>query len=263
MAWEGPLAEQPDLRVRVEASAYRGRPVSFSIVGPWTRAWRMGPEQISDIDRIVSVVLIVIFLLLMAAAMLLARHNFRTGRADRRGALRLAIYIAACGFAVWLVGGHHGGSLEGEVETLLNAAAIYVMVAAAMGVIYLALEPYVRRFWPDSLLGWSRLLAGHVRDPRVGRDVLTGAVCGVSLGLVALGRSLFTPIFGYPAVAPNYGGAVNVVTRAGKLMAAMIGGTVGALEGALLIVLIFVVLRLLLRRPWLSMGAGVVLMSMA
>ena len=37
-AWEGPLPERPDIRVRIEAAAYRGRPVSFLLIGPWTRA---------------------------------------------------------------------------------------------------------------------------------------------------------------------------------------------------------------------------------
>ena len=32
---------------------------------------------------------------------------------------------------------------------------------------YLALEPYVRRLWPQALISWSRVLAGRVRDPLV------------------------------------------------------------------------------------------------
>ncbi|MGE5245338.1 MAG: serine/threonine-protein kinase, partial [Betaproteobacteria bacterium] len=31
-AWEGPLADRPDIQVRVEAAAYKGRPSSFSVV---------------------------------------------------------------------------------------------------------------------------------------------------------------------------------------------------------------------------------------
>ncbi len=36
-AWAGHYPERPDVPIRVEASAYHGRPVSFMIVGPWTR----------------------------------------------------------------------------------------------------------------------------------------------------------------------------------------------------------------------------------
>ena len=42
-AWEGPLADRPDLRVRIEAAAYRGRPVSMLMVGPWSRPRAMEP----------------------------------------------------------------------------------------------------------------------------------------------------------------------------------------------------------------------------
>ena len=34
-AWEGPHPDRPEIRARVEAAAYRGRPVSFQILGPW------------------------------------------------------------------------------------------------------------------------------------------------------------------------------------------------------------------------------------
>src|SRR5579864_73700 len=59
--------------------------------------------------------------------------------------------------------------------------------------IYLALEPYVRRHWPHSIISWSRLIDGKVRDPAVGRDVLFGVVLGtlwttISETGTALGR---------------------------------------------------------------------------
>jgi serine/threonine-protein kinase len=44
--------------------------------------------------------------------------------------------------------------------------------------LYIALEPYVRRRWPATLVSWSRLLAGRFRDPLVGRDVLVGCLAG-------------------------------------------------------------------------------------
>jgi serine/threonine-protein kinase len=39
-----------------------------------------------------------------------------------------------------------------------------------------ALEPLLRRRWPGTLVSWNRLLAGRLRDPLVGRDVLAGVV---------------------------------------------------------------------------------------
>ena len=48
-----------------------------------------------------------------------------------------------------------------------------------MWVLYLALEPYVRRYWPQAIISWTRVLGGRWRDPLVGRDVLYGVILGV------------------------------------------------------------------------------------
>jgi len=45
-AWEGVLDGQKAVPVRIEASAYQGKPVSFEIIGPWTRATRTVPAPV-------------------------------------------------------------------------------------------------------------------------------------------------------------------------------------------------------------------------
>ena len=50
---------------------------------------------------------------------------------------------------------------------------VYLM--CLVWIFYMALEPYVRRIWPEMVISWSRLLAGRWFDPLVGRDVLAGA----------------------------------------------------------------------------------------
>jgi hypothetical protein len=71
----------------------------------------------------------------------------------------------------------------------------------------------VRRVWPEMLIGWSRLVAGRLRDPLVGRDVLLGVVAGVAAIWMPrlavevagwLGRP--GPLFGLgsPTQAPGY-----------------------------------------------------------
>jgi hypothetical protein len=68
--------------------------------------------------------------------------------------------------------------------------------------LYMALEPYVRRKLPHTLIGWSRLLAGRVRDPIVGRDMLIGVLAGaVALSVLHLER-LLPPRFGASAPSP-------------------------------------------------------------
>ena len=51
--------------------------------------------------------------------------------------------------------------------------------AALVWALYLAIEPYIRRHWPQAIISWSRLLAGRLRDPLLGRDLLIGVILGV------------------------------------------------------------------------------------
>ncbi len=37
-SWDGAYAESPEVPIHVDAASWRGRPVSFEIVGPWSRA---------------------------------------------------------------------------------------------------------------------------------------------------------------------------------------------------------------------------------
>jgi hypothetical protein len=46
-AWTGMLDERPDIPMRIEAAAYRGKPVYFELIGPWTRPERMQPYQLT------------------------------------------------------------------------------------------------------------------------------------------------------------------------------------------------------------------------
>jgi hypothetical protein len=59
----------------------------------------------------------------------------------------------------------------------------------------------VRRFWPDGILGWTRLMSGYVRDPRVGRDVLIGCVFAPVLPLLEMAYELLPPLLGRPPEA--------------------------------------------------------------
>ena len=62
---------------------------------------------------------------------------------------------------------------------ILPTIAWALLTAAFLWVVYMALEPFVRRRWPGRIISWTRLLAGDVRDPMVCRDLLIGALFGV------------------------------------------------------------------------------------
>jgi hypothetical protein len=68
-----------------------------------------------------------------------------------------------------------------------------------MAVFYLALEPYIRRTWPELLVSWTRILSGEFTDPLVGRDLFLGILLGaaqVSLWVSLVAAPFFLPIRG-------------------------------------------------------------------
>ncbi len=66
--------------------------------------------------------------------------------------------------------------------TFVLAISVWVLVWTALCcMIYIAIEPYVRRRWPAMLISWVRLFQGRGRDPRVGRDALFGVLAGIML----------------------------------------------------------------------------------
>ena len=89
-------------------------------------------------------------------------------------------------FITWVLYAHHVGT-DAEQGLISNAPRAIRLFFVEYWLIYLALEPWVRRYWPQALITWSRVLAGKWRDPMVGRDLLFGALLGVAyLLLIAL-----------------------------------------------------------------------------
>jgi len=64
----------------------------------------------------------------------------------------------------WLLGERHVAIFSDEIVLCYVWLARATMTAVVAWVSYFAVEPYVRRFWPQSMISWSRLLGG--RFPR-------------------------------------------------------------------------------------------------
>jgi predicted Ser/Thr protein kinase len=252
-AWTGVLSSGPPNPVRVEAAAWRGKPIYFQIVGPWTRPARMQTFMLSASLKTVGIASLAISGLLLVAAILLARHNTRRERGDRRGAMRLAGFTACVFLLIWVFGGSHVAGL-GELALLLGALSFALLLAAAVWVLYIAVEPIARRRWPHSMIGWNRLLAGGVRDPLVGRDVLVGLTFGTAAALVAKLHQLALLGFGStPSVSVAMESLLGVRGTVAGFLALIPNCVVLAL---IWFVLIFI-LRVVLRRDWLAAGAFV------
>jgi serine/threonine-protein kinase len=177
VAWEGSYANRTDLPIRVEAAALRGRPVLFRVVGSWAESQ---DDSNPSGPGIVAITLAFVILGLFIAACLMARWNLRHGRGDRRGAFRLAVYFFSVQFLAWIFGATHVAALD-ELGYMVLAVAMNLFVATLIWVVYLALEPFVRRRWPDTLVSWTRLLDGRFKDPLVGRDLLLGSAFAMAL----------------------------------------------------------------------------------
>ncbi|HEY6322614.1 MAG TPA: serine/threonine-protein kinase, partial [Thermoanaerobaculia bacterium] len=261
-AWTGSLAERPDTPMRVEAAAYRGKPVYFELIGPWTRPERMQPYQPTTGERAFQVIMIILMLSVLAVSAMLARRNLRLGRGDRRGASRLAAFIFTAWAVAWFFGAHHVPNLA-ESVLLLELLAWGLVLSSFLWVLYIALEPYVRRRWPATLVSWSRLLAGGFRDPLVGRDILVG--CLLAPFPLALGRLLawLLPAWlGDPPSQPASGPAWQFL-GARTIVAEVALSFVQAPFFWLALLFILFLLRTLLRQEWAAAVAWVLLFGLA
>ncbi len=73
----------------------------------------------------------------------------------------------------------HFPTIGDTIGLMVIAISTALFLSGAMWIFYMAIEPWVRRQWPKSIISWSRLLAGSWRDPVVGRDILIGVALGV------------------------------------------------------------------------------------
>ena len=256
-AWTGSLAERPNIPMRIEAAAYRGKPVYFELIGPWTRPERMQPYQPTASDRAVTLILIVLLPSLLLASVMFARRNLRLGRGDRRAAFRLAAFGFAAMAVAWFFGAHH---VPGSAEFGLFIAFLVwgLTLSSFSWVLYMGMEPYVRRRWPATLVSWSRLLAGGLRDPLVGRDVLLGCFLGAfSIALVRLGW--FVPAWlGHPPAQP-YSGPESQLLGARTMVAYISSDLIVAPVFWIAALFVLVLLRVLLRKDWAAVIVWVLL----
>lgn len=199
-AWEGSAADFGDVPVRVEAGACGGR-VNYFRISRAGLPTPPGPRRDWS-DTALQASRMIISAISLFGGALLAWRNLRLGRGDRRGTTRIATYVFASYILVWLLLADHVASPDGEWDLFLRGVARALFFAVWAWVLYLALEPYVRRLWPDSIITWSRLLAGRWRDPSVGRDVLIGGLLGVVSQGVALADQFVPQWLGFSAGRP-------------------------------------------------------------
>jgi len=200
VAWIG-MWPGTSRKLRVEAAAWQGKPVFFALIGDWNKPWRMVTTRSAQESRsrAAGITALTLLISILMAGAALARRNYRHGRGDREGALRLAMVMFALGILLWLCRAHFVLGFELFGSTMLMIAS-GLLIAGVVWVIYMAIEPWIRRRWPHAIISWSRLIAGQVRDPLVGRDILFGVVIG-ALWLVIV-KSTAIPLARMGAAPP-------------------------------------------------------------
>jgi serine/threonine-protein kinase len=253
-AWTGSLPGEPPVAVRIEAAAWKGRPVYFQIIRPWMRPTR---EQVAPTTagmRARQWGLLAMLATVFCIAGLLAWRHYRSQRGDLTGSARLGAFAAICTLLEWFFRTHHLPT-TGEFGNLVNAIRESAFWGLVLGGLYMALEPYVRRRWPQSLISWTRLLARGGTDPLVGAHALVGMALGMAAFLVV--GTLIEWRGGPPAFQP----VLSIVTLDSPGTA--LGFGLGILTVVILVSLsaffILFLLRVALRKDWLAAAAVVAL----
>ncbi len=260
-AWEETDPARPEIKLRVEAAAYRGRPSSFFLVYPWTRAERMEPYKFGRGGMIGQVLSVILVFTLLGAGGFLAWRNVALGRGDRRGAFRTAAFVAVTGMVAWALRADHVPVLQGEMTLEARGAGGCLLLATVLWIFYLAIEPYVRRTRPHTLISWTRLLNGGGRDALVGRDALIGAVWGALYAFAFPAAVRLLPSWaGQPPPEP-FTGSLEGLLGFRQLAAFLVGKVIEATFLATGALLIFLLMRLLLRRERLATIALVAILT--
>ncbi len=255
-AWAAPPRPGADLGLRIESAAHRGRVVFFDVAGPWAPPPLAAGEAIRAQTTAGLLILLVVAGGAIVAAAALARRNLQLGRGDRRGAARLAMGVLVVSIGAGLLGADHVADLGGEYRLMARIIADAAFRAGLMWLLYIAIEPALRRTSPHLVVAWSRLLAGGWRDPLVGRDVLIGGLLGL-LHTVSVLLTNRLPLWIEGVHAPPLATIEwSTLTGARHLIAtAALQNIVSALFFALLVTTAYLLLLRLLQRRALAIAA--------
>ena len=160
-------------------------------------------------------------------------------------------------FFVWVLNAKHVVNPNIEMSRFFGGLPLWA--AAMLWLLYLAVEPYIRRFWPSTLVSWSRLIAKQWRDPLVGRDILLGVGLGMLVYIVDIGGTLLAGRFGYwpPPSVPSFDHLLGT-----RFVIAQVGNVVfNCVLNALFIVFGMVLLKMLVRREWAAVLVAILLFT--
>ena len=264
VAWGGVYPGDAKTPIRVEAAALGGRIVYFDVVPPWQAKAEL-PRSSKAVSR-TFVVRSLFYLAALVGGILLAWYNLRLGRGDLRGAGRLACFVLVLALLDWMIGKRHVAAFIEEMASSYLWIARATFAAATTWIGYVAMEPYVRRHWPQTMITWSRFLNGRLRDPLLGRDVLIGSVAGIVLVLVLQVDTLIPSWLGMTSIIPRLPGPgyeLSEFLRPQYRLGTVVSLLLAAISFGIGSLLLMLLLRLVVRVPWLASLAFCVLLAAA
>lgn len=168
--------------------------------------------------------------------------------------MRLALFVFSTGMIIWLTHSRHSMRFEHEFRTVYLGLAPALTNALYLWVAYIACEPLVRRFWPQILISWTRLLAGRVRAPDVGRDFLLGALGGMC-ALILFNVNSLAHLWIIGQSDDVWGARILPLTLAGskELLGEALAAHLWGLQTAAIMLTLLVLLRILLQSKRLAL----------
>lgn len=257
-AWTGTYPDQPDVSIRLEASAYRGKPTYFNVIAPWQRPSMQQEARISAAQNASTVVVILLLLTPLIGATILARRNLRKGRGDRRGAARVSFFVFMVAMLAWLFGADHHATVDQVEEFFVIVLSQTLLLSGFVWLLYVALEPYVRRRWPQNIVSWTRVLAGNLRDPLVGKDVLTALCLGVVLTLLFKIQALAHL---WAGMAPGVQATDHWLGTRELIAEAFVANINGGVFIGLFFFFLIFLLRIVVRRDWVAVPLFALILS--
>ena len=243
-AWKGPHPKIPTLDLTVEMAAWKGRLTAMYVVDNWKGDPPAGAGQ-SVTSQVRGIIQLLMAASCVLAACLLARRNWRLGRIDRKGALRIGVARFLMGVVIWL-GSVHAVPSSGMITPAVSSFATWLAWGASLWLLYLALEPAVRAHWPHSLVTWNRLLAGQWKDAQVASHILIGAAVGALVWTTASVLDYFSG----EGMASSSG--INAAAGTRQWIAVRTGTLAGDLGVGLLIFFALTGLRYLVKKDWIA-----------
>jgi len=219
LAFEGVYPENPETKVRIELAWFEGKLVSFRTLEPqFATTFKDLAANTPGRIRLAMMLEAALRAGSLLVAAVLAWVNFRYRRGDSAGATRVAVFMGLllvlsvlCRADVFSNSSAATFDLQhGTMGVIFSAIESGLFLALCIWIAYFALEPYARRFWPETLIAWSRLLLGRFNDPEVGRSTAIGVITGCLVVVTHSLQHLCGPWIGSPTLRPMIDDATGI-----------------------------------------------------